>query len=159
MAPNFVGVPPAFVNTLSLSGTWPTGVSARPPMSSRLTDRTGASAGTDRTGTERTGTDRTGAPSKSAASSVLVDVTPGVAHTSDPCEVNHAHQFWKFVLVLGALGGAAIGSWFSVDAPRNTDASVMSRNGVCDRSIWPSVGPRRPAAARASRACTSVMFA
>src|SRR3954454_18833893 len=127
-------------------------------MSSRLTDRTGASAGTDRTGTERTGTDRTGAPTRSAASRVLVAVTPELAHTSWPCERNHSHQFWKFELVLGAPGGAAIDSWFSVDDPRNTDARVMSRSGVCDRSICPNVGPGLAgvAAAIASSACTNV---
>src|SRR4051794_4540193 len=134
MAPNFVGVPPVFVSRMSLSGTWPTGVWARSPMSRRFTDRTGASAGTDRTGTERTGTDRTGAPSRSAARSVLVDEICA-EHTFDPCDRNHAHQFWKLVLVVGAWAGGSIASWLRVDLPRKIDASVMSRSGVCDRSI------------------------
>src|SRR3954454_15279680 len=119
---------------MSLSRTWPTGVSARPPMSSRFTDRTGASAGTERTGTERTGTDRTGAPRRSGASSVLVDEI-WAEHTLDPWARKYAHQFWKLVFVAGAPTGGSIASWLRVDLPRKIEASVMSRKGVCDRSI------------------------
>src|SRR3954465_2904488 len=98
-------------------------------MSSRFTDRTGASTATERTGTERTGTDRTGAPRRSAASSVLVDDLPS-EHTLDPWARKYAHQFWKLVFVSDAPTGGWIGSWLRVDLPRNSAKSVMWGRGV-----------------------------